>query len=80
MDLKPKSPKKSRDISDNIDEWILENNLDYDLLTESGNFFIFFQQFAFMIELFREIELQTSKKQRIRKKQQKTQKSLFRDA
>ena len=41
MDLKPKSPKKSRDISDNIDEWILENNLDYDLLTESGNFLFF---------------------------------------
>ena len=39
MELKPKSPKKSRDDSENMDDWLLESNVDYNLLTESGSNF-----------------------------------------
>jgi hypothetical protein len=37
MDLKLKSPEQDNEDSQNIDDWLLDSNVDYNSLSELGN-------------------------------------------
>ena len=44
MDLKLKSPEKNNEDSQNMEEWLLESNVDYNSLSELGKkFFLSYQ-------------------------------------